>query len=245
MKLLVCISQVPDTTTKITFTADGKEFNSAGVQYIINPYDELALTRALELKESLGGSVTVITVGTSATEPTLRKALAIGADEALRVNAVPTDALFVATEIAEIAKKENYDIILGGRESIDYNGAQVIGMVAEVLGIPSITVVTRLEINGNEALLEREIDGGKEVISASLPIAVSAQKDMAEPRIPTMRGIMSARTKPLKVSEPVTSTKYSLIKGYQSPPPKSACKMIDPEYPEELVRLLHTEAKVI
>jgi len=246
MKFLVCISNVPDTTTKITFTPDGKALNTAGVQFIINPYDEMALTRALEIKEAQGsGTVTVINVGTATTEPTLRKALAIGADDAIRVNAEPVDALFVATEIANITKAEKYDVILTGRESIDYNSGQVMGMIAELMGIPSVAVATKLDISGTTATLEREIDGGKEVVSVSLPFAASAQKDMAEPRIPNMRGIMSARTKPLKVVEPTVADKPTVALSHQNPPAKSACKMIDAEHPEELIKLLHTEAKVI
>jgi len=245
MKFLVCISHVPDTTTKITFTPDAKGLNSAGVQFIINPYDEMALTRALEIKEAQGGTVTVINVGPAATEPTLRKALAIGADDAVRINAEPTDALFVAEEIAAFAKNEKYDVILTGRESIDYNSAQVMGMIAEFLGIPSVAVATKLDINGGKATLEREIDGGKEVVTVALPFAASAQKDFAEPRIPNMRGIMSARTKPLKVVEPTVTNKPTSSLSFQSPPAKSACKMVDAEHPEELVKLLHTEAKAI
>src|ERR1051326_2525975 len=207
MKFLVCISQVPDTTTKITFTPDKKALNTQGVQFIINPFDEIALTRALELKESLGGTVTVINVGAANTEPNIRKALAIGADDAIRVNAEPTDAFFVASQLAEVAKKNNYDIILTGRESIDYNGAQVGTMLAELLNLPSVSVATRLDVSGAEATVEREIDGGKEVVSVKLPFVASAQKGMAEPRIPNMRGIMSARTKPLAVVEPTGGTK--------------------------------------
>jgi len=245
MKFLVCISHVPDTTTKITFTPDGKAFNTAGVQFIINPYDEMALTRALELKESLGGTVTVLNLGPAATEPTLRKALAIGADDAIRINAEPTDALFVASEIAAIAKNEKYDIIFGGRESIDYNGCQVMTMVAEFLEFPSVAIATKLDIAGTTATLEREIDGGKEIVSVNLPFVVSAQKDFAEPRIPNMRGIMSARTKPLKVTEPTGILKPTSSVAFQNPPPKGECKMISPENPGELIQLLHTEAKII
>jgi len=243
MKFLVCISHVPDTTTKITFTPDNKAFNTAGVQFIINPYDEMALTRALEIKEAQGGTVSVINVGPATTEPTLRKALAIGADDAIRINAEPTDALFVAEEIAAYAKNEKYDVILTGRESIDYNSGQVMGMIAEFLNIPSVAVATKLDINGGKATLEREIDGGKEVVSVNLPFAASAQKDFAEPRIPNMRGIMSARTKPLKVVEPTVNAKPTSSLSFQSPPAKSACKMVDAEHPEELAKLLHTEAK--
>jgi len=244
MKFLVCISNVPDTTTKIIF-ADNKGLNSTGVQFIINPYDEIALTRALEIKEVLGGTVTVINIGGVGTEPNIRKALAIGADDAIRVNAEPTDAYFVAAQIADVAKKNGYDVILTGRESIDFNGAQVGGMIAELLGLPSISVATKLEITGTDAILEREIDGGKEVVGVKVPFVASAQKGMAEPRIPNMRGIMTARTKPLLVLEPVAADMLSSSSSYELPPAKQACKMISPDNVAELVNLLHTEAKVI
>jgi electron transfer flavoprotein beta subunit len=244
MKILVCISNVPDTTTKISFN-NNKELNANGVQFIINPYDEIALTRALEIKEAQGGTVTVINVGTAATEPNIRKALAIGADDAIRVNAEPVDALFVATQIAEIAKKNQYDIILTGRESIDYNGAQVGGMIAELLDIPSVSVATKLDVSGSEATVEREIDGGKEVITTPTPFVASAQKGMAEPRIPNMRGIMTARTKPLQVVEPVGADKPTSHVYYEMPPAKTAVKLIPAEHPEQLVEALHNEARVI
>ena len=205
----------------------------------------MALTRALEIKEAQGGTVTVINVGPISTEPTLRKALAIGADDAIRINAEPTDALFVANEIAAVAKNEKFDVILGGRESIDYNGSQVMGMLAELLSFPSVGMATKMDIAGTSATLEREIDGGKEVVSVNLPFVASAQKDFAEPRIPNMRGIMSARTKPLKVIEPSSGLKPTSSVAFESLPPKSACKMIDPNNPAELINLLHTEAKVI
>jgi electron transfer flavoprotein beta subunit len=245
MKFLVCISQVPDTTTKITFTPDKKAFNAQGVQFIINPYDEIALTRALELKEALGGTVTVINVGQTNTEPNLRKALAIGADDAIRVNAEPTDAYFVAFQIAEVAKKNSYDIILTGKESIDYNGGQVPTMLGEFLGLPSVSVATKLDVNGSVATLEREIDGGKEILEAKLPFVAGAQKGMAEPRIPNMRGIMTARTKPLAVVEPAACEMLSSSAQFDLPAAKGECKMIDPNNVGELVNLLHTEAKVI
>lgn len=245
MKILVCISQVPDTTTKITFTPDKKAFNSAGVQFIINPYDEIALTRALEIKEASGGTVTVINVGGINTEPNLRKALAIGADDAIRINAEPTDAYFIANQIAEIAKKNSYDIILTGKESIDFNGGQIPMMLGEILGVSSISVATKLDINGTSALLEREIDGGKEVVEAKLPLVAGVQKGMAEPRIPNMRGIMTARTKPLVVFEPVTCETLSNSAQFDLPPSKGECKMIDPNNVAELINLLHTEAKAI
>jgi len=244
MKFLVCISNVPDTTTKISF-ADGKGLNAAGVQFIINPYDEIALTRALELKEALGGTVTVINVGGPATEPNIRKALAIGADDAIRVNAEPTDAYFVATQIAEVIKKDKYDVILTGRESIDYNGAQVASMLSELTDLPCVTVAAKLDITGTEATIEREIDGGKEIVSITLPFIASAQKGMSEPRIPNMRGIMSARTKPLTVIEPNASQKNSESVKFEMPPAKQAVKLISKDNVGELVNLLHTEAKVI
>lgn len=241
----MCISQVPDTTTKITFTPDKKALNAQGVQFIINPYDEIALTRAIELKEALGGTVTVINVGGANTEPNIRKALAIGADDAIRVNAEPLDAYFVAFQMAEVAKKNSYDVILTGKESIDYNGGQVPMMIAELLGIPSVSVATKLDINGTTATLEREIDGGKEVVEAKLPLVAAAQKGMAEPRIPNMRGIMTARTKPLAVVEPVACDALTSSVQYDLPPAKGECKMIDPGNVGELVNLLHAEAKVI
>ena len=245
MKILVCISNVPDTTTKITFTDNNTKFNSAGVQFIINPYDELALTKALELVEKHQGTVTVINVGLADTEPNIRKALAIGANDAIRVNAQPTDAFFVASQIAEAVKSENYDLILTGRESIDYNSGQVCGLLAEMLGLPSVNVINTLDIDNGIATMERDIDGGREVVKCNLPLVVSAQKELAEPRIPNMRGIMAARTKPLKVVEPASMANSTEIAVYELPQPKAGCKMIDAEKAEELITMLHNEAKVI
>ena len=246
MKFLVCISNVPDTTTKITFTPDNKEFNKAGVQFVINPWDEYALTRAIELKEAQGsGSVTVINVGEADTEPNIRKALAIGADDAIRVNAKPTDAFFVAEQIANVAKEGGYDVILMGRESIDYNGSQVHGMVGELLGIPTVAPAMKLDMNGNTATLEREIEGGKEIVEVSTPFVASCQQPMCEPRIPNMRGIMTARTKPLKVVEPVGSGARTEVAEYALPPKKQGVKLIPAENAGELIKLLRNEAKVI
>lgn len=245
MKFLVCISNVPDTTSKITFTPDKKAFNAAGIQFVINPYDEIALTRALEIKEAQGGTVTVINIGGAAAEANIRKALAIGADDAIRVNAEPSDAFFVASQIADVARKNAYDVILTGRESIDYNGGQVAGMVAELLELPAVCVATKLEIANGEATLEREIDGGKEVLSVKLPFVASAQKGMAEPRIPNMRGIMTARTKPLQVVEPVAAESPTQSVLFDNPPAKQSVKLVDPGNMDELVNLLHSEAKVI
>jgi electron transfer flavoprotein beta subunit len=245
MDILVCINVVPDTTTKITFTENNTKFNSEGVQFIINPYDELSLTRALEITEKLGGKVTVIHVGTSATDPVIRKALAIGATEAVRIDAEPIDGMFVARQITEFAKTHQYDLILTGRESIDYNGGQVGGLIAEMLGIPFINVVMELETDGNHLTATRDIDGGREDLKSALPCLVSAQKDLCEPRIPNMRGIMQARTKPLEVIEAVaseTNLSYSL---FELPPAKSGVKLIEAENAEQLIDLLHEEKKLI
>lgn len=246
MKILVCISNVPDTTSKINFTADNKEFDKNGVQFVINPWDEYALTRAIELKEAKGGSVTVLNVGEADAEANIRKALAIGADDAIRVNANPKDAFFVAQQIAAVAKENNYDMILMGKESIDYNGSQVHGMVGEMLGIPAIVPAFKLDmVDDTTARLEREIEGGKEVVEVKLPFVASAQQPMSEPRIPNMRGIMTARTKPLKVVEPAGAEVKSEYVNYSKPEKKSGVKMIDAENAGELITLLRNEAKVL
>ena len=245
MKILVCISNVPDTTTKINFTPDNKTFITQGVQFIINPYDEIALTRALELTEKAGGTVTVINVGDATTEPTIRKALAIGATDAVRVNTQPRDAFFVAAQIAEYAKDKAFDLILTGRESIDFNGSQVTAMIGEILGMPSVSVVKSLNIEGSLATLEREIEGGKEIMECPLPLVASASEGMAEPRIPNMRGIMTARTKALAVVEPVAVDQLVELTGFDKPVPRSSVKLVAPDNTDELVQLLHTEAKVI
>lgn len=246
MRILVCISHVPDTTAKISFSSDNKEYNKEDIQFIIGPYEELALTRALELKETIGGTITAINVGLIETEPTIRKALAIGADDAIRINAEPKDAYFVARQISEIVKNEKFDIILAGKETINYNGAQTVEMIAEFLEIPSVTSVSKLDVDSDKAIVEREIDGGKEIIESPLPLVLSGQKGIAfEPRIPNMRGIMTARKKLLKVVEPVDCEELTCITSHELPPPKSACKIVDAENVGELVRLLHEEAKII
>jgi len=249
MKILVCISNVPDTTTKIKFTGDNTAFDDTGVQWIINPWDELALTRALELKEGSGGAIekiTVINVGTVATEPTLRKALAIGADDAVRVNAGANDAYAVAGQLSEYLKNDPYDIILCGIDSSDYNGSLVGGMLAEFLDMPSVSSVSKLDIEGGEVKFNREIDGGSEVLTTELPFVAVVQKGIAlEPRIPSMRGIMMARKKPLNIVEPAQVEEFTSFKSYELPPPKAACKMVDAENAKELIDLLHNEAKVI
>ena len=249
MKILICISNVPDTTTKIRFVNDNKAFDTNGVQWIINPWDELALTRALELKEASAGAiekVSVISVGPQSAEPTIRKALAIGADDAFRVNTEPTDAYGVAFQIAEAVKDQDYDIIISGIESADYNGAAVGGMLAEFLGLPSVSSVSSLNIESGDVVVKREIDGGSEVVGTQLPFVAIIQKGIAlEPRIPSMRGIMMARKKPLNVLEPAAIENKTEFVSYELPPAKAACKMVDPENMKELVNLLHTEAKVI
>lgn len=246
MKLLVCVSKTPETTAKIAFNADATEFNTSGVQYIINPYDEwYALVRALELKEQAGGTVTIINVGPADNETIIRKGLAIGADSAVRVDADPKSALFTAKQIAEHAKAENYDIIFLGKETIDYNGAEVGAMLAEFLNMPFISFGNNLQMEGNKATVSREIEGGTEVVELQTPFVVSAAKGMAEQRIPNMRGIMMAKQKPLNVIQPVEAEELSKTVHFELPKPKSSVKMIDPENMDELVALLHEEAKVI
>lgn len=246
MKILVCISKSPDTTSKIAFTSNNSAFDENGVQYIVNPYDEwYALVRALELKEAHGGQVTIVTVGSSADEAIIRKALAIGADEAVRIDAEPVDAFYTASQIADYAKNEGFDLILTGKETINYNGSQVAGMIAESLDFPLISLATKLDVSGSTLTLEREIAGGVEVVEVPTPVVVSCAKGMAEQRIPNMRGIMAARTKPLKVVPPVAVDALTSFVSYEMPQAKSACKMIDPSNMDELVTLLHNEAKVI
>jgi len=246
MKLLVCISKAPDTTSKIAFTDGDTKFDENGVQYIVNPYDEwYALVRALELVEANGGTVTTITVGTAADDPTIRKALAIGANDAVRIDAEPTDSYFVAKQIADYAKDNGFDIILTGKETINYNGAQLGGMIAEFLNQPYVSLAEKLEVAGNVATLERDVAGGSEVIEVNTPFVLSAAKGMAEQRIPNMRGIMAARTKPLNVVAPSGSEALTEVVSYELPPAKSACKYIDADNMDELVELLHNEARVL
>jgi len=249
MKILVCISHVPDTTTKIQLKDNNSAIDDTGVQWIINPWDELALTRALELKEASGGaieSIVVANVGLASSEPTIRKALAIGADSGIRINAEAKDSYFVAAQLAEVLQKENFDIILCGIESSDYNCSSVGGMLSEILGYSSVSAVSGLEIANNEVSLKREIDGGDETISIGLPLIAIVQKGIAkEPRIPAMRGIMASRTKPIQVFEPTAIDTLVEFVDYELPQAKGACKMVDPENVKELVDLLHSEAKVI
>jgi electron transfer flavoprotein beta subunit len=246
MKILVCISKSPDTTSKIAFTDGNTKFDENGVQYIVNPYDEwYALVRALELKETIGGNVTIITVGSVVDDAVIRKALAIGADDAVRIDAEATDAYFTATQIANYAKENGFDIILTGKETINYNGSQVGGMIAEELDLPFISLATKLDLNGSTATLEKEIVGGVQEVQVDVPFVASCAKGMAEQRIPNMRGIMAARTKPLTVIAPTSVSALTSFTSYTMPAAKTACKMIDPLNMDELVSLLHNEAKVI
>jgi electron transfer flavoprotein beta subunit len=249
MKILVCISNVPDTTTKIKFAGGNTTIDTAGIQWVINPWDELSLTRALELKDDTTSgvkSVTVVHVGTVASEPTIRKALAIGADDAVRVNVDPADAYVVAAQIAEVVKKEQFDIIFCGIESSDYNGSVVGGMVSEFLGIPSVSAVSGIKIENGQPVLTREIDGGKEVVTVPVPFVAIVQKGIArEPRIAAMRGIMMARTKPVKLIEPLAVESLTQIIEFEKPTPRAACKYIDADNPAQLIDLLQNEAKVI
>lgn len=247
MKILVCISKTPDTTAKIAFTENNTKFDETGVQYILNPYDEwYALVRAIELKEANpSATIHLIHVGGPEGDAIIRKALALGGDEAIRINTESTDSYTVASQIAHVAKENGYDIIFTGKETINYNGSAIGGMVAEFLEMPYVSLATKLTLDGNTATLVREIEGGEETNEVNTPFVVSAQKGMAEQRIPNMRGIMGARTKPLKVVEPVQTEALTEIKSFELPAPKAGVKMIPADQAEDLVRLLHEEAKVI
>jgi electron transfer flavoprotein beta subunit len=247
MKILVCISKTPDTTAKIAFGDNNTKFAEAGVQWIINPYDEwYALVRAIELKEADASStIHLVTVGGTDAEPIIRKALALGGDEAIRINTEPLESYQVAAQIAEVAKQGGYDLVLLGKETIDYNGGSVGGMLAEMLDMPYITLATGLQMNGTTATVKREIEGGEETIEASLPLVIASQKGMAEARIPNMRGIMAARTKPLKVVEPAQVEPLTKFAEFGLPPAKAGVKLVQPDQVDELVRLLHEEARVI
>ena len=248
MNIVACISSVPDTTAKINFTDNGSKFDTTGVQFVINPYDEFGLTKAIMLKEVFGGKVTVITVGDATVEPVMRKALAIGADEAIRINMNAKDSYSTAAEIANYLNNNPADLIITGRESIDYNGGAVGGMLAEMLDLPFVNACNGLDISGNTAKITREIDGGKENISANLPFVIGGQKGLvqeSELRIPNMRGIMQARTKPLQVIEPSNNENLTASISFEKPTEKGACKLVSSDNIAELVSLLHNEAKVI
>ena len=233
MKILVCISHVPDTTSKINFTNDYSSFDANGVQYVINPNDEFGLTRAMWFKERQNATVDVANVGGPETEPTLRKALAIGADAAFRV----------AAELTKIAKEGNYDLIIAGRESIDYNGGMVPGIIACNLNASFVNNCIHLDIDGEIATAVREIDGGKETLSTKLPLVIGGQE--SDLKIPNMRGIMMARQKPLIIIEPEENQDFTKSISFEKPAPKGAIKMVDAENIDELISLLHNEAKVL
>ena len=245
MKILVCVSKTPDTTSKIAFKDGNTPFDDAGVQWIINPYDEwYALVKAIELKEK-DPSITIhlVTVGAADCDPIIRKALALGGDEAFRINADSNDGYYIAAQIAELAKQNQYDLIFTGKEAIDYNSAAIGGMIAELVDLPYISLATLFELNGTTATITREIEGGEEVAEISLPVVVSCQKGMAEQRIPNMRGIMAARTKPLKIVAPAAIDTLTSIVSFELPPAKAGCKMVAADNVPELIRLLHEEAK--
>jgi electron transfer flavoprotein beta subunit len=248
MNIAVCISSVPDTTSKINFLDNGSKFDTNGVQFVINPYDEFGLTKAMKIKEAKGGKVTVITVGDITCEPVMRKALAIGADEAVRINMSAKDSYSTASEIANYLNDHNIDLIITGKESSDYNGGAVGGMLAEFLDLPFINACNGLDISVDLVEITREVDGGKENLSLSLPFVIGGQKGLVEEselRIPNMRGIMQARTKPLKVVEPSNSEYLTSSINFEKPPSKGECKLVDSENVAKLVSLLHSEAKVI
>ncbi|MCA6440293.1 MAG: electron transfer flavoprotein subunit beta/FixA family protein [Sediminibacterium sp.] len=247
MKILVCVSKTPDTTSKIAFTDGGTKFDEAGVQWIINPYDEwYSLVRAIELKEKDASvSITLVNVGGADAEPIIRKALALGGDEAIRINTDSSDPYYIAAQIAAVAKAGSYDLIFTGKETIDYNGSSIGGIIAELIDVPYISLATKFELIGTTATVTREIEGGEEVAEVALPLVVSCQKGVAEQRIPNMRGIMAARTKPLKVNEPEAIEALTNIVSFELPPAKAGVKLVAPDNVAELVRLLHEEAKAI
>ena len=246
MKILVCISHVPDTTSKINFTNGDTQFDTNGVQYVINPNDEFGLTRAMWFKERQSAVVHVVNVGGPETEPTLRKALAIGADEAIRVNAKATDGFFVAKQLAQVVTEGQYDLVIAGRESLDYNGGMVPGMLAKLTGANFINNCIQIEVEGDQVNAVREIDGGKENLSSSIPMVIGGQKGIvheSDLRIPNMRGIMQARTKPLHVKEPIEGASHTQCVRFEKPAPKGDVKLVDNV--ADLIDLLHNEAKVI
>lgn len=248
MKILVCISHVPDTTSKINFTNGDSQFDANGVQFVINPNDEFGLTRAIWFQEQQGATVTVVNVGGPETEPTLRKALAIGANDAIRVNANPTDSFYVAKQLAEVIKNGDYDLVIAGKESLDYNGGMVPGMIAGIVGHNFLNSCIDITVEGKNAKAIREIDGGRESISTTLPLIIGGQKGLVEEkdlRIPNMRGIMTARTKTLTVVEPIDASVSTKAVKFEKPAPKSAVKLVPADNLDELINLLHNEAKVI
>jgi electron transfer flavoprotein beta subunit len=246
MKILVCISKTPDTTSKISFTNDGKDFNTEGINFIMNPYDEwYALVRAMELKEQHGGTVSLIHVGDGSSDIVIRKGLALGADDAYRVDSLPKSAYFTAAQIADHAKDQGYDMVFFGKETIDYNGSEVGGMVAEMLGMPYFSFVSKLDHDGTKINITREIEGGVEVSEVNGPAVISAAKGLAEQRIANMMGIMQSKRKPLNVISPADVLSPVNVVEHTLPVEKSGVEYIDPDNMDELVRRLHEEAKVI
>lgn len=246
MKILVCVSKTPETTAKIAFANNQTAFDPTGVQFIMNPYDEwYALVRAIELQEAHGGTVTIINVGTAENDTIIRKGLAIGASEAVRIDAAPKSALFTARQIAEYARGKDFDLIFAGKETIDYNGSEVGAMIAEYLDLPFVSFANKLLMEGNTATVSREIEGGTEVVEVQTPCVISAAKGLAEQRIPNMRGIMMAKQKPLQVVPPVDFEDLATASSYELPNTKTSVKLVSPDDMDELVRLLHEEAKAI
>ena len=248
MKILVCISSVPDTTSKINFIENNTKFDENGIQFVINPYDEFGLTKAVMIKEQNQASITALTVGAPSVEPILRKALAIGADKAIRINLTPQDSYSTAREIAHHIKSESYDLIIAGKESSDYNGGAVPGIISDMLDIPFINACNGLSFTNEKVELTREIDGGIEKLESSIPFIIGGQKGLVEEselKIPNMRGIMTARTKPLEVLEPTENTSLTQSISFEKPPVKGNCKMIDENNVTELINELHNVVKVI
>ena len=248
MNILVCISSVPDTTSKINFTDNNSKFDKNGIQFVINPYDEFGLTKAVMLKEQNQATITVLCVGEPTVEPILRKALAIGADKAIRINHDPKDSFSTASEITNYIKSNSFDLIIAGKESSDYNGGAVPCMIADMLNIPFVNACNGLVISGDNLELSREIDGGIENIKVQTPVVIGGQKGLVEEselKIPNMRGIMTARTKPLEVLEASGTSNLTESISYAKPAAKGDCKMIDENSINELVSELHNVAKVI
>lgn len=242
MKILVCISQVPETTAKISFDAAGKQLNKSGVKFVVNPYDEFSLSKALEFQEKDPTvKITLLSVGTAEVLPVINAALAVGGDDAVRIDIEPTDGYTVAFQISEYAKAHNYDLIMMGKESIDNNASEVPGMVAEMLGYPYVSFATKLEIAGNTATINREIDGGVEELECDLPLLISAQKGLAEWRIASMRGIMAAKKKPVTIVSPSAANAKTQISSYILPDAKAGCKMIAADDLQQLVEVLSSK----
>ncbi len=248
MKIAVCVSQVPDTTTKVKLGADGKTIDPAGVTYIINPYDEFAVEAALQLKETSGGETIVLSVGTENNKEAIKKAFSMGIEKGILVK---TDAALcsyaVARNLADVLKEINPDIVFFGKQSIDYDNSQVASLTAEMLGMPSVTVVVSMSLEGGKITCEREIEGGKEIVETSLPAVIAAQRGLNNPRYPNLKGIMAAKSKPIEERQPTYTQNLTEILSMKLPPAKPKGKIVgtDASAVHELVRLLREEAKVI